>query len=1052
MFNYGNANEAQKEAISATDGLVLITAGPGTGKTFTLVKRAVYLIQECGIKPEQIMMATFTEKAAKELITRITNELAERNVSVNVNEMYIGTFHSLCLRIIKENLEFTRLKRNYRLLDTFDQKYLVFRNFHKFKNIEGIDELLSKGGSWKRSDEICTYINHLSEEMVDIEALQSDDNPGIRTLGRVLSVYQEMLEEGNLIDFSTIQTECYKLLMQNKQILEELQDKLQYLMIDEYQDTNYIQEQIVFLLGAKHHNICVVGDDDQGLYRFRGATIRNILEFPHKFENEGCKIIPLVVNYRSNSDIVDFYNEWISTTSGHKFKFSWDIYRYQKKIEPHVKSDIQSPAVVKLFSKDDEDEWHEKILGFIKELKESGKLTDYNQLAFLFSSVKHQRVTALANFLERNGINVYSPRSDMFFKRDEIKLALGCLMLMFPKYVMKLEKQEFDFLQVEHYRYYRECIVAANEYVTRADNKELLQFIRKHGKVHAGLTGTTDYAYSGLLYKLFMFRPFSDILDTDMSVGVVDIRPTRNLALLTQIIGKFEYLHRVDVFNGSYIDRNTELLFNLYLKLLYDGGISEYEDEAEYAPSGCVSFLTIHQSKGMEFPIVLVDSLSNVPRKTYKDLMTEVEEKYFHRPAFEPYDQTKYFDFWRLYYTAFSRAQNLLVLTCDENKRTPSQYFRDIYDEIQSVNSDEFDLSEFSFQSVKKVNLKNSFSFTSHITVYETCALQYKFYKELEFMPVRQNAMMFGTLVHETIEDIHRAAIRGEVDKITNDNIATWFESNYNSLVKSEHTYLAEPQRNAALSQVERYAERMDGKWASVQQAEVDVSLVKEDYIIDGKILRESVDGSGNIVAAVNRHNEILEDVIIPEIFHTLYEVKSTQKSEDVDMVLLREPKDSGYYEFSANDELVITKGHNNFTPKEEAKSFHADTYCFDSKPEKECFLQYISSNKVKEIYFTGMFTSNQGDLSVQYYDPESKRLRKYYPDFLALMEDGSYQLIEVKGDNKIDDEVVLAKKAAAEEMAVASGVHYLMYAGSTLMKSNVLEPTLAVQQTSIDI
>lgn len=106
MFNYGNANEAQKEAISATDGLVLITAGPGTGKTFTLVKRAVYLIQECGIKPEQIMMATFTEKAAKELITRITNELAERNVSVNVNEMYIGTFHSLCLRIIKENLEF----------------------------------------------------------------------------------------------------------------------------------------------------------------------------------------------------------------------------------------------------------------------------------------------------------------------------------------------------------------------------------------------------------------------------------------------------------------------------------------------------------------------------------------------------------------------------------------------------------------------------------------------------------------------------------------------------------------------------------------------------------------------------------------------------------------------------------------------------------------------------------------------------------------------------------------------------------------------------------
>lgn len=301
----------------------------------------------------------------------------------------------------------------------------------------------------------------------------------------------------------------------------------------------YYLKNLVFNMKVKHHNICVVGDDDQGLYRFRGATIRNILEFPHKFENEGCKIIPLVVNYRSNSDIVDFYNEWISTTSGHKFKFSWDIYRYQKKIEPHVKSDIQSPAVVKLFSKDDEDEWHEKILGFIKELKESGKLTDYNQLAFLFSSVKHQRVTALANFLERNGINVYSPRSDMFFKRDEIKLALGCLMLMFPKYVMKLEKQEFDFLQVEHYRYYRECIVAANEYVTRADNKELLQFIRKHGKVHAGLTGTTDYAYSGLLGRKF--------IGADINLGAVQVTTKRLLQLQDKLAEPMQEIIKPDV-------------------------------------------------------------------------------------------------------------------------------------------------------------------------------------------------------------------------------------------------------------------------------------------------------------------------------------------------------------------------------------------------------------------------------------------------------------------------------------------------------------------------
>lgn len=210
--------------------------------------------------------------------------------------------------------------------------------------------------------------------------------------------------------------------------------------------------------------------------------------------------------------------------------------------------------------------------------------------------------------------------------------------------------------------------------------------------------------------------------------------------------------------------------------------------------------------------------------------------------------------------------------------------------------------------------------------------------------------------------------------------------------------------------------------------------------LIVSRIIREAKDGVPVILDAVNKHNEILYDVVIPKTFHALYEVKGTQKSEDVDMVLLREPKDAGYYEFSAKDELVVSKDSRVFTPAEIKKSFHADTYCFDSKPELECFKQYISSDKVKEVYFTGMFTSNQGDLSVHYYDPESKRVRQYYPDFLALMEDGTYQLIEVKGDHMIDNEVVLAKKEAAEEMSIASGMRYLIYASSILMKQNVLQ------------
>lgn len=856
MFDFGNANEGQRKAISAADGPVLITAGPGTGKTYTLVQRAIYLIEECGVKPESIFIATFTEKAAKELITRITNELSDRGIVANINEMYIGTFHSLCLRILKEHLEFTRLRRNYRLLDAFDQQYMVFQNIYRFRNIPEVEIDLPNGDSWKQAEAICNYVNNLSEELVTPEELMTDSDLSIAALGRMLKEYRDLLTESNLMDFSSIQIEAFHLLQDNAEILEELRSKVTHIMVDEYQDTNFIQEQLVFLLAGDRKNICVVGDDDQGLYRFRGATIRNILEFPQKFAEGECRIIPLVINYRSNSDIVDFYNEWMATTDGAKFKFRWDNFRYDKRIEPHEKTTLHSPAVVKLAGVDDTDEWHEKILRFIKKLKASGKLTDYNQIAFLFNSVKHPRVTALARFLEENHINVYSPRSDMFFQRDEIRLALGCLMLMFPRYIQGLENGDYTFLQPEHLTYYRNCIMTANEYLTKPENAELLKWIRRRGKVHVGLTGATDYAYCGLMYQLFEFQPFAGILDTEMDVGVVDIRPARNIAKLTQIIGKFEYLHRVDVLDaGEYrgkrrIDQNTEMLFNLYLRLLFDGGITEYEDDSEYAPSGCVSFLTIHQSKGMEFPIVLVDSLANVPRKNTNDLMMQIEDRYFKRPAFEPYEVTKYFDFWRLYYTAFSRAQDLLILTCCEDKRTPSNYFKDIYGELQSVDSPGFDISEFDFKPIKDVNIKNTYSFTSHITVYETCALQYKFYRELEFMPVRANAMLFGTLVHETIEDVHRAALRHEEQTITEENVNRWFASNYVSLTKTEHTYLAGPQREAALKQVLRYVERQHGDWSAIQQAEVDVSLVKPDYIIEGKV--DLIRGEGDTVEIVD--------------------------------------------------------------------------------------------------------------------------------------------------------------------------------------------------------
>jgi DNA helicase-2/ATP-dependent DNA helicase PcrA len=533
----------------------------------------------------------------------------------------------------------------------------------------------------------------------------------------------------------------------------------------------------------------------------------------------------------------------MSTTDGANFKFSWNNYRYPKEIQSHEKATFHNPAVLKLSSVDDSGTWREKILSFINKLMESGKLTDYNQIAFLFNSVKNPKVEALARFLEDNNINVHSPRSSMFFKRDEIKLAIGCLLLVFPNYVQKLENDEYDSRDSQYLVYYKNCITIAKSYLVQPKNKKLSDWITNKGKLHSQLKDNTELSYCDLLYQLFEFQPFSTILSTEVGVGTFNNRPSRNLAKLTQIIRKFECNYGVDTLNDTgcneeaSIAQNTEKLFNSYLSILKSRGINEHEDDSEYAPSGCVSFLTIHQAKGLEFPIVIIDSLDNVPRENTDPILVKIEQKYYKRPKFEPQENIKYFDFWRLYYTAFSRAQNLLILTCNEDGRTPSKYFKNSYADLQSVDSPDLDIDEFNFTPIKDVNIKPTYPLTSHIAIYETCPLQYKLYKELGFVPIRANNTLLGKLVHSTIEDIHRALLMDEKQSINRENVLSWFDSNYTALTKTYAAQLSDEQRNTALKQIFLYAaKQQDIDWSQLQQSGVKVSLVKPDYIILGKI------------------------------------------------------------------------------------------------------------------------------------------------------------------------------------------------------------------------
>ncbi|MDD3326573.1 MAG: ATP-dependent DNA helicase [Zoogloea sp.] len=906
------ANPQQLEAILATEGPVLIIAGPGSGKTFTLVERIVYLITQKGVAPESLFVVTFTDKAARELTTRISNRLTDLGIKFNLNEMYLGTFHSICLRLLEDYREFTRLKRSFTLFDQFDQQYFLYQHIKDFRELPDAQLVMGddQSGRWAQSENLLKWLNKVSEEALDVATLAAAPEVEIRALAACFAKYQELLHEHNSLDFSGIQYEALQLLEKRPEVLAQVRQSLSYLMVDEYQDTNTIQERILLLLAGKKKNLCVVGDDDQGLYRFRGATIRNILEFPALFDAGQCKQVKLTVNYRSHPDIIRFYNEWMKEQI-------WDdgtrVFRFAKQIVPREDDFPNVPTAVRLAATDTN--WHDEVLAFLNDLKASGKLSDWNQVAFLFRSVKNDKVVALARFLEAQGVPVFSPRSNMFFEREEIRLMIGALIFLFPQFPKVRAWAEGITLPIWDY-YDQLCFKPFTDELRKPENKPLLDWARPLAKRHAVLTQNTDYAFSGLFYQLLQFPLFSRFLTEDAVQGVDKGRAARNLGTFSKLLTKFEYLHFVSVLNPEWLEKNIRDLFNQFLRFLQDGGIGEYEDEAEYAPRGCVSFLTIHQSKGLEFPVVVCGSLEAVPRKQYSELDVLLEDGgYLSKDRFEPLDHIKNFDFWRLFYTAFSRAQNLLVLAAQVKHgrgRSPSKYFERLFNELPSWR--DVDLSALSFEAVKQINLKREYSFTSHITVFENCAEQYRFFKELEFAPIRESPMLFGTLVHQTIEDIHKTVLRGEEASITFDGIKGWFSANYAMLSKKERVYLAPSSQQAALLHVLRYFERENGNWDRIKEAEVEISLVKDQYILKGSV--DLIRGEYDTVEIIDFKSEKKPDMEKDrsrlqqyqhqlEVYAHLVEQRTGQKVSRMHLYYTGEDGGNPYVTFSKDDRAI---------------------------------------------------------------------------------------------------------------------------------------------------
>ena len=301
-------NPVQKEAASCTEGPLLILAGAGSGKTRVLTHRIAYLIEEKGVNPWNIMAITFTNKAAQEMRDRV-----DRLVEFGAESIWVATFHSSCVRILRRYINRLGYDNHFTIYDTDDQKSVIRKAVKE----------LDLDPKQYREGPLLGVISAAKNEMIEPQDFETQAGGDFRMCqeAKIYKAYQKTLIDNNAVDFDDLLLLTVRLLRENRDILEAYQERLRYIMVDEYQDTNSVQFELIRLLSGKYHNLCVVGDDDQSIYKFRGADITNILSFEETFP--GAKVVKLEQNYRSTNNILEAANSVIANNAHRKEKHLW---------------------------------------------------------------------------------------------------------------------------------------------------------------------------------------------------------------------------------------------------------------------------------------------------------------------------------------------------------------------------------------------------------------------------------------------------------------------------------------------------------------------------------------------------------------------------------------------------------------------------------------------------------------------------------------------------------------------------------------------------------
>lgn len=593
MSIYDTLNKQQKEAVFHTKGPLLLLAGAGSGKTRVLVHRIAYLIEEEHVNPWNIMAITFTNKAAGEMRERVDDM-----IGFGAENIWVSTFHSTCVRILRRHIDLLGYENSFTIYDTDDQKTLI-KEVCKYLQIDTkqFPERALMNEISKAKDEFLSPSEYETENQGDFRKTK---------IASVYKEYQKRLKANNALDFDDLLFKAVELFQFHPEVLEKYQERFQYIMIDEYQDTNHVQFLFVSMLAGKYRNLCVVGDDDQSIYKFRGANIYNILNFEKKYED--AKVIKLEQNYRSTQNILNAANGVIRNNTGRKDKTLW--------------TDNEAGKEVEFTQYDTEYEEAESIVNKIEELVKEGSAS-YQDMAILNRTNAQSRVFE-EKFLLKNipykivgGVN--------FYQRKEIKDLISYL---------KVINNGQDDLAV------RRIINVPRRGIGLTTIDRIQEYALGRG------ISFLDAAYEvenipSLARSVNKIREFTDLIDDFRKKEQELILPD----LFSYVIGKTGYVEELEKENTEESLGRIENIDELLNKIaVYEQGAKEpnlnelLEEIALVADidsldgeNEAVVIMTLHSAKGLEFPYVFMGGMEDGIFPSYMTLMSgddsEIEEE-----------------------------------------------------------------------------------------------------------------------------------------------------------------------------------------------------------------------------------------------------------------------------------------------------------------------------------------------------------------------------------------------------------------------------------------